>query len=76
MSRTSYAQVGLGARSWLYSLALGDRYRRDAELVGLCDRNAGRLRHRVEWARSAGFDPLACGPDGFAELLRERGPTS
>jgi predicted dehydrogenase len=68
--RTSYAQVGLGARSWLYSLALGGRYRAGAELVGLCDRNAGRLAHRLAWARSAGFDPVSCGPEGFGELLR------
>jgi predicted dehydrogenase len=68
--RTSYAQVGLGARSWLYSLALGGRYRVGAELVGLCDRNAGRLAHRLAWARGAGFDPVACGPAGFGELLR------
>lgn len=70
MKKVSYFQVGLGARSWLYSLALGKRYRAGAELVGLCDRNAGRLAHRVDWARSAGFDPLACGPQGFAEALR------
>ena len=74
MSKVSYAQVGLGARSWMYSLALGDRYRRGAELVGLCDRNAGRLGHRAEWARAAGFDPMVCGPDGFAELLRAARP--
>jgi predicted dehydrogenase len=69
-ARTSYVQIGLGARSWLYSLALGGRYRGGAELVGLCDRNAGRLAQRLGWARGAGFDPLACGPEGFAELLR------
>jgi predicted dehydrogenase len=69
-AKTSYLQVGLGARSWLYSLALGERYRAGVELVGLCDRNAGRLGQRLGWARSAGFDPLTCGPDGFRELLR------
>jgi predicted dehydrogenase len=68
--KSSYFQVGLGARSWLYSLALAGRYRAGAELVGLCDRNAGRLAQRLGWARSAGFDPLACGPEGFAEALR------
>jgi predicted dehydrogenase len=70
VKKTSYFQVGLGARSWLYSLALGERYRAGAELVGLCDRNAGRLAHRLAWSRSAGFDPLACGPEGFADTLR------
>jgi predicted dehydrogenase len=74
VKKTSYFQVGLGARSWLYSLALGGRYRAASELVGLCDRNAGRLAHRMAWARSAGFDPLSCVPGGFADALRAMRP--
>jgi len=53
----------------MYSLALAGRYREHGELVGLCDRNAGRLAHRVEWARGAGFAPEACAPDGFEAML-------
>ena len=74
MTKTRYLQVGLGARSWMYSLALGGRFRGDAELVGLCDRNAGRLAQRLGWARSAGLAPAACAPEGFAALLREARP--
>jgi len=68
VTKTRYVQVGLGARSWMYSLALGDRFRAHGELVGLCDRNAGRLEQRLGWARAAGFAPAACGPEGFAAL--------
>jgi predicted dehydrogenase len=66
-----YAQVGLGARSWLYSFALGDRARGRGELVGLCDRNAGRLEQRMQWARANGFAPAGCGPEGFEAMLRD-----
>lgn len=71
MGRARTVQVGLGARAWLYSLALGDRYREQVELVGLCDRNAGRLAQRLGWARAVGFAPAACAPDGFAAMLHE-----
>jgi predicted dehydrogenase len=74
VKKTRYAQVGLGARSWMYSLALGDRFRAHGELVGLCDRNAGRLEQRLGWARAVGFAPAACAPEGFAALLREARP--
>jgi len=66
-----YAQVGLGARSWLYSFALADRGWARGELVGLCDRNAGRLAQRVDWARAGGLAPCGCGPEGFGAMLRE-----
>ena len=46
-TKTRYAQVGLGIRSWLYSIAAVNRFPGLAELVGLCDANAGRLAQRV-----------------------------
>ena len=74
MTKTRYVQVGLGARSWMYSLALGDRFGAHGELVGLCDRNPGRLAQRLGWARSAGLAPAVCAPEGFPALLREARP--
>ena len=73
MTKTRYLQVGLGARSWMYSLALGERFRTHA-LVGLCDRNAGRLAQRLGWARAVWVEPAASAPESFAALLRETRP--
>jgi len=69
-----YAQVGLGVRSWIYSLALALQYREHGALVGLCDSNAGRLQHRARWARDAGLDVGAYAADDFDRLVRERRP--
>jgi predicted dehydrogenase len=68
---TRYVQVGLGVRSWMFSIALAHTWRSSGELVGLCDRNAGRLAHRAEWARAAGLSPETCTPEGFEALLAE-----
>ena len=70
MGTRRFVQVGLGVRSWLFSLALTGRWRSAGELVGLCDRNAGRLEHRAEWARGAGLAPEVAAPDAFEALLR------
>ena len=51
-----YAQVGLGIRSWIFSLAIAREHAQHAELVGLCESNAGRLAHRRQWAKDAGLD--------------------
>jgi len=41
--RKRYAIVGLGSRYRMYHDAIEKTYREHAELVGLCDKNAGRL---------------------------------
>lgn len=69
MGERRYVQVGLGVRSWLFSIALADRWRSAGVLVGLCDRNAGRLAHRADWARGAGFTTDVAAPSGFVKLL-------
>ncbi len=56
MTQRRYAQVGLGARSWLYSIGLTQWHADCCELVGLCDSNAGRLGHRVEAVRALGLE--------------------
>lgn len=68
-NRIRYAQVGLGLRSWLFSLALAAPHADRGELVGLCDANPGRLRQRLDWARSQGLSPEAFDADGFDRMI-------
>jgi predicted dehydrogenase len=72
--RTRYAQVGLGARSWLYSIAIVSQLPERSELVGLCERNAGRLAQRVAWARANGLDLPGHASEDFARLLDDARP--
>jgi len=72
--KTRYAQVGLGVRSWMYSIALAVQYAERNELVGLCDSNAGRLAQRVDWARANGLDAPGYTPAEFERMLAERQP--
>jgi predicted dehydrogenase len=73
-ARIRYAQVGLGVRSWIYSIALAGKYRDHGELVALCDSNAGRLGHRADWARKSGLDAAGYPASDFDRLLSERRP--
>lgn len=41
-----YVQVGVGSRSWMYTVALVKTMRAECQLVGLCDNNPGRLKLR------------------------------
>jgi len=43
VAKKRYVQVGVGSRSRMYLRALTETYSEVAELVGLCDVNAGRL---------------------------------
>ena len=43
MSKQKFAIVGLGSRANMYVSAITQRYPERAELVGLCDVNAGRM---------------------------------
>ncbi len=72
MASKRYAQVGLGLRSWLYSLAAAEPGH--GELVGLCDSNAGRLAQRVGWARSQGLDARGYAAADFDRMIEERRP--
>lgn len=73
-ARTRYAQVGLGIRSWIFSLALARDYATQGVLVGLCDDNAGRLAHRCDWARDAGLDVRGYAAADFDRMLAECRP--
>jgi len=74
MAKRRFVQVGLGSRSWMYSMAIADRYSDSCELVGLCDSNAGRLALRLEWAKSKGQDVQGYDDDHFDDMIRERRP--
>jgi len=72
--KTRYAQVGLGVRSWMYSIALVGPHAERGELVGLCDANAGRLAQRRDWARANGLDLPVHGPEGSEQMIAETRP--
>jgi predicted dehydrogenase len=74
VTRRRYAQVGLGARSWLFTIALTDWHRGRGELVGLCEPNAGRLAQRVAFARSKGLEVPGYPAADFERMLAERRP--
>ena len=72
--RTRYAQVGLGIRSWVFSIAAVSQYSDRSELVGLCDANPGRLAQRLKWATQNGAAPSACDPGHFDQMIDECRP--
>ncbi len=79
-----YAQVGLGSRSEMYSIALVEVFCDAHQLVALCDSNPGRLQDRVEYARKRGqvvpgyvVDGGQSGPlnfDAFDRMVAETRP--
>jgi predicted dehydrogenase len=72
-ARKRYAIVGLGARSAMYSDAIWDAYRDDAELVGFCDPNGTRMAYYNRLAGERyGLPPVPTyRPDDFARMLAE-----
>ncbi len=74
-SRRRYAIVGLGSRHELYQDGIEKNHAPWAELVAVCDSNAGR----IELARRRSAQNGAVVPPGyvaadFAQMLRERRP--
>jgi hypothetical protein len=56
---TRYALVGAGARSFMFSDALLDIYKRTSSLVALCDVNQQRMDfHNQVYARKYGAEPV------------------
>jgi predicted dehydrogenase len=74
MARTRYAQVGLGDRSRMFSEAVVERFADTSELVALCDKNAGRLRLRADWARERGVDVPTFLEDQFDQMIATTRP--
>ena len=73
-TRRRYVQVGLGARSWLFTFAFTDWHRERCELAGLCEPNAGRLRQRVDFVRSKGLEAPGFAASDFERMLGEVRP--
>ena len=73
-SRRRYAQVGLGARSWLYTIGITQWHANRCELVGVCDSNAGRLDHRVRFARKRELDVPGYDAQSYARMIEEGRP--
>jgi len=54
--KTRLAQVGLGSRSEMYSMALVEMFQSNHELVAVCDTNAGRAQQRANWVKGHGVE--------------------
>ncbi len=73
--RRRYAIVGVGSRHQMYQDAIETTYRDDAELVGICDTNPGRLelaRRRSQTNRAV--PPPAYLARDFDRMVRETKP--
>ncbi len=73
-ARKRYAQVGLGGRSLMFSEAMVKGFAEHCELVGLCDRNEGRLKHHMDWAKDQSISPRGYLADGFDRMIAECKP--
>jgi predicted dehydrogenase len=58
----------------MYSEAIVERFADQAELVGLCDSNVGRLQLRADWAREQGIEVPTFGDDQFEPMIAETKP--
>ena len=72
--RKRYAQIGLGARSEMYSEAIVEKYPDTCQLVGLCDSNKGRLKDRVEWSMERGVEAPGYISEDFDKMITETSP--
>lgn len=73
--RRRFAQVGMGSRAEMHQRAVQQTFAAHCEMVGLCDRNPGRL----ELARQRSLEFGAAIPPGYAaedfdRMLRETRP--
>ena len=74
--RKKYVQVGVGGRSWGYTVALVKTLRAECELVGLCDNNRGRLdlRNREIVGTLKGHSVPVYLDTQFDRMIREQEP--
>lgn len=73
-SKRRFVQVGLGGRAEMYYTAIAEKYADRCEIVGLCDRNEGRLRFRQRWLRDRGIEVGAYLDNEFDRMLAECRP--
>jgi len=69
-----FAQVGLGSRSEMYSMALVELFQSDNELVAVCDTNAGRAQQRADWAEGHGVEVKTYAAGDFERMIDECKP--
>ena len=74
MSKKRFAQVGLGSRSEMYSVALVEFMQDDNELVGVCDTNPGRARDRAAYAKAHGVEVKTYAAGEFERMIGECKP--
>ncbi|MFL7793437.1 MAG: Gfo/Idh/MocA family protein [Anaerolineae bacterium] len=74
MTKKRYVQVGVGDRSMMYSRVVTEHFADCAELVGLCDANAGRLQLRADWVREQGVEVPTYSDDQFEQMVVETKP--
>jgi predicted dehydrogenase len=72
--RKRYALVGTGSRSGMYRDAVLGAFASQAELVGLCDINPGRLELARQRAKAQGADVPAFAAADFDRMIRETKP--
>jgi predicted dehydrogenase len=75
-SRSRYALVGTGGRSWMFTQALSSTHRDRCDLVAFCDPNQTRMDfYNREMAAKFGAAPVATyGAADFDKMIRERRP--
>jgi len=73
--RRRHAIVGVGSRSYMYLDAIQTTHADKAELVGVCDVNAGRLELARAHARRTGrVEPAAYAAAAFDKMIAETKP--
>lgn len=76
VGRRRYAIVGLGSRHELYQDGIEKTHARDAELVGVCDSNPGRVElARRRSARNGAPVPAGYAATDFGRMLAETKPS-
>ncbi len=74
-SRKRYAQVGLGGRQHMFLNAVIDRYSEHCEMVGLCDKNPGRLKRSQGLVKDkTGVDVPGYSDAEFDKMIEETKP--
>jgi len=70
-----FAIVGVGHRSSMYRESITKTYKDYATLVGVCDKNAGRVALAQKLCAEAGAaSPPGYGPEQFEKMLQENKP--
>ncbi len=75
MRKIRYAQVGLGGRHEMFRNAVTDGYRRNCEMVALCDINEGRLNLAIgKVEKSSGVKIPGYAAKDFDKMVKETKP--